>query len=54
MLYCVFPAGHVTQDVGINDDWAVFRREATASKGSEHVNDDYDVPMITFLITGEH
>lgn len=52
MLYCVFPVGHVTQDVGINDEWAVYKRQATATKGSKHVNDNYDVSMIRFLITG--
>lgn len=43
MLYCVFPVGHVTQDVGINDDWAVYKRQATATKGSKHVTDNYKV-----------
>lgn len=53
MLYCVFPVGHVTQDVGINDEWAVYKRQATATEGSKHVTDNYDVPMIGFLTTGE-
>lgn len=53
MLYCVFSVGHVTQDVGINDEWAMYKRQATATEGSKHVTDNYDVPMIGFLITGE-